>query len=171
MPHFVVAVEVQGSKRRHREGWMWSVARAKPEPELAAVLASARQEAATEASSAAAVKVGIIVKVMAVLSIKVLPNRNWPSHLPIHFRNQRKRLDSGVFIMVLAWDRLGQISQLSPGLGQPLASIWQAMFAFSLAKQLVKVVVAIWMRLVRAESTYVTRSLEAGQSLFYDYSF
>ena len=83
MPHFVVVVEVRDSKRRHRGGLPSSMARAEPELEVAAEPASAKQEVATAASSAVAV-VGIIVKV--VLSVKV-PSRNWPSHLPIHFRN------------------------------------------------------------------------------------
>ena len=120
MPHFVVAVEVRGSKRRHRGDLPWSEARAGPKPEVAAVLASTKQEVATAASSAAVV-VGIIVKVMAMLFIRV-PNRNWPSHLPIHFRNLQTHLDSGVFIMVLMWDRQGQTSRQLSGQGHPLAS-------------------------------------------------
>ena len=66
------------------------MARAEPEPEVAAVPASTKQEVATAASSAAVAVVGIIVKAMAVLFIRV-PSRNWPSHFPIHFRSQLKR--------------------------------------------------------------------------------
>ena len=97
----------------------WSEAMAGPEPEVAAALASTKQEVATAASSA--VVVGIIVKVMAMLFIRV-PNRNWPSHLPIHFRNSQTHLDSGVFIMVLMWDHLGQTSRQSSRQGHPPAS-------------------------------------------------
>lgn len=122
MPHFVVIV-VQDLKRRHRVDWQWSVARAWSEQEVAAVPASARQEAATEASSTAAIVVeGTIVKVMAVPAIRRVQSRNSPSHLPIHFRNQLTRLDSGVFIMVLLRVRLGRTSQQLSEKDHPLAS-------------------------------------------------
>ena len=120
MPHFVVIVE-QDSKIRHRGDWPWSVARAGPEQEVAAVPASAKQEAATVASSAAVVVEGTIVKVMSVLAMRV-PSRNSPSHLPNHFRNQLTRLDSGVFIMVLLRVRLGRTSQQLSKKDHPPAS-------------------------------------------------
>ena len=121
MPHFVVIVG-QDSKIRHRGDWPWSVAKAGPEQEVAAVPASARQEAAMEASSTAAVVVeGTIVKVMAE-PIMWVPSRNSPSHLPIHFRNQLTRLDSGVFIMVLLRVRLGRTSQQLSKKDHPPAS-------------------------------------------------
>ena len=121
MPHFVVIVEERDSKRRHRGDLPSSVARAELVQELAAVQASTRQEATTVASSAAVV-VGIIVKVMAVLSIRVL-NRNWPSHLPINFRNQLTHLDSGVFVMVLLMDHQGRTNRQLPEQVRPQASI------------------------------------------------
>ena len=121
MPHFVVIV-VQDLKRRHRGDWLWSVAKAGPEQEVAAVPASARQEAAREASFAAAVVEGTIVKVMAVLAIRMVPSRNSPSHLPINFRNQLTRLDSGVFIMVLLRVLLGRTSRQLSEKDHPPAS-------------------------------------------------
>ena len=111
MPHFVVVVEVRDSKRRHQGDLPSSMARAEPEPEVAAVPASTKQEVATAASSAAAV-VGIIVK--AMLSVRV-PSQNWTSHLPIHFRNQLMHLDSGVFFMVPLRDRQGRTNRQLSG--------------------------------------------------------